>query len=287
MSRIALRGWPRVAVSIAGFLFALNAFPSTTAIVVENIGTFEYSAAGKGLAITFESAATHKRLNYRVQPFDECSAMGMYRLPGTAQIAVDGSCQSQGGQVFIQIFGWNAGAQDWCMVRQISGEKPDMTSGDFVGSMEVARVLNCPKIGSDMSYTYESNESVKKDIDKKLAELKSAESDKAKLTTYLAGITFYDPLEIAGFVGKIDVQMANDLGFFLVQAKRPGDAIPLLAKIVSVYPDRVVAKLNLADALWNTDQQEPAKLQYSEYVSQMKKLGKSDRVPTRALERSH
>ncbi|MFP3675444.1 hypothetical protein SB724_21755, partial [Bacillus sp. SIMBA_031] len=77
-------------------------------------------------------------------------------------------------------------------------------------------------------------------------------------TTYLAGITFYDPLEIAGFVGKIDVQMANDLGFFLVQAKRPGDAIPLLAKIVSVYPDRVVAKLNLADALWNTDQQEPA-----------------------------
>ncbi|ORC52670.1 hypothetical protein B2G74_09020 [Burkholderia sp. A27] len=60
----------------------------------------------------------------------------------------------------------------------------------------------------------------------------------------------------------------------------------MLQKIVLMYPGRVVAKLNLADALWESGQQAPARTQYSEYVSQMQNDDKRDRIPHRAFERS-
>lgn len=277
--------WPRVAFGAAAILYAMSAFSATGTIVVENTGTFEYASDENGLAITFENANTHTRSRYRQRPFDECSAMSMYRVRGTAQVAIDGSCPSRGGEVFVHVYEWNTRVQDWCLIRQITGEKSDVPSGDYAGSREVARVMNCPRIGSDGSYSYESTEDVKKDIDGELAALKDAEKDKARLDRYLTQMPFYLPLEIAGYVGKIDVQLANDLGFFLAQRGRASDAIPLLQKIVLMYPGRVVAKLNLADALWESGQQAPARTQYSEYVSQMQNDDKRDRIPHRAFER--
>jgi hypothetical protein len=275
----------RVVLGVVALSYTMLAFSATETIMVDGIGSLEYSRDESGLAITFLDSGTHKRMSYHQQNFDECSAMAMYRVPGTSQIAIDGSCASRGGEVFIHVYQWNEHIRDWCLIRQITGEKPDIPSGDLAGSMEVSRVLGCPKIGDDESYTYESVENVQIDINKELARLKIAEKDKAQLDNYLMQIPFYFPVEIASYVGKVDIQMANDLAFFLTQKGRANDAIPLLEKIVSLYPNRVVAKLNLADALWENSLQDQAKMQYAAYVSQMKKEGKQDLVPERATQR--
>lgn len=278
--------WLRISTGTAALLYAMSAFPATETITIDSIGNFQYSPNGNGLAITFVDASTHKRMNYRQQNFDKCSAMAMYRIPGTSQVAIDGSCPSRGGQVFVHVYQWDEHARDWCLVREITGEKPDVPSGDFTGSREVARVTNCPKIGDDESYTYESPADVQKDIDQGLAQLKVAERDKTQLNDYLTKTPFYFPLEVSAYIGKVDIQMANDLAFFLTQKGRANDALPLLQKIVSAYPERVVAKLNLADALWANSLQEAAGMQYAAYVSQMTKDGKRDRIPQRAIERA-
>ena len=51
-------------------------------------------------------------------------------------------------------------------------------------------------------------------------------------------------------------------------------------------PGRVVARLNLADALWANSQQGAAREQYAAYEAQMKDAGKANRIPQRAIERA-
>jgi len=76
----------------------------------------------------------------------------------------------------------------------------------------------------------------------------------------------------------------NDLGFFLEQANRPAEAIPVLEKVIAFYPSRTPAYLNLADAYAKAGDKEKAKADYSKYVEQMEAAKKGSKVPTRVRE---
>jgi hypothetical protein len=80
--------------------------------------------------------------------------------------------------------------------------------------------------------------------------------------------------------------IANDYGFFLLEAGRPEEAEVVLRCVVTVAPDRVVARLNLADALWALGRFDEARPQYARYLRLLEMEGLLDHAPSHALERS-
>lgn len=73
----------------------------------------------------------------------------------------------------------------------------------------------------------------------------------------------------------------NDAGFFLEQANRAAEAIPVLEKVIAFDPTRTPAYLNLADAYQKAGDKVKAKANYQKYVAQMEKAGKGAKVPAR------
>ncbi|MFD0672895.1 type IV pilus biogenesis/stability protein PilW [Cohnella sp. GCM10027633] len=61
------------------------------------------------------------------------------------------------------------------------------------------------------------------------------------------------------------VAILNDYAYFLTLAGRNKEAKPLLANVVKLAPDRVVAYLNLADAEWALGLKADAKTHYKQY----------------------
>ncbi|MET3038356.1 tetratricopeptide repeat protein [Chryseobacterium sp. NRRL B-14859] len=84
-----------------------------------------------------------------------------------------------------------------------------------------------------------------------------------------------------------DVETANNLAFSLEQKGVYNDAKFLLQNIISQYPERIVAYLNLADTEWMLNNKEEAKKNYNLYLSLMKKQNKNlKRIPQRVYDRS-
>ena len=73
----------------------------------------------------------------------------------------------------------------------------------------------------------------------------------------------------------------NDYGYFLEQANRSLEAIPVLEKVVAFAPERTPAYLNLGDAYAKAGETEKAKVNYQKYVDLMEKSGKGTKVPSR------
>jgi hypothetical protein len=100
--------------------------------------------------------------------------MAMYAIPNTRQIAIDGSCSSQGGRIFRQIYEWKKVFSNWCLVREITGEKTDVTSGTVVPTEQVARVADCYTIGAIGPYKYVPGTEISQDTSNKLEKLRVA-----------------------------------------------------------------------------------------------------------------
>ncbi|MBT2622082.1 tetratricopeptide repeat protein [Chryseobacterium sp. ISL-6] len=85
----------------------------------------------------------------------------------------------------------------------------------------------------------------------------------------------------------INVEIANNQAFSLAQKGEHNDSKVLLVNILSQYPDRVVAYLNLADTDWALGNKEQARKNYNLYISLMQKQQKNlDKIPQRAYKRS-
>lgn len=83
-----------------------------------------------------------------------------------------------------------------------------------------------------------------------------------------------------------DVESANNLAFLLEQKDANNESKFLLQHIISQYPERVVAYLNLADAEWKLNHKDEAKKNYTFYLSIMKKQKKNlTKIPQRVYER--
>jgi len=76
----------------------------------------------------------------------------------------------------------------------------------------------------------------------------------------------------------------NDAGFFLEQANRPTEAIPILEKVIAFDPSRTPAYLNLADAYAKAGDKAKAKEKYQKYMELMEQTGKGSKVPARVHE---
>lgn len=250
-------------------------------------GKFQYrnSEDGARLVINYYSPSLNKTLTYSVDKFDECSTMTMYGMPYNNKIVVDGSCSSRGGQIYEYVYEWNPGMGDWCLIREITGERPDPALGRIAPPERVSRVKDCPVLGVVGPYSYESRVETTKSIAVVLKKFRNSSGERKILSQYLNSIRSYDAAELVGYINPSNVEDINDLAFYLSEDGRSLDAIPLLEKIVEMFPGRVVAKLNLADAYWDSSFEKEAATLYGEYYREMSTINLKQKIPGRAFVR--
>ena len=75
----------------------------------------------------------------------------------------------------------------------------------------------------------------------------------------------------------------NNIAYYLQKAGASKEAIFILEKILSKYPNRTVAHYNIADAYWDIDDKENAIKYYKIYVKQMKQKGKQNKIPNKII----
>ncbi|MGL3339944.1 tetratricopeptide repeat protein [Pseudomonas aeruginosa] len=77
----------------------------------------------------------------------------------------------------------------------------------------------------------------------------------------------------------------NDIGFYLAEGGDTLSALRIYRKLEKAYPSRVVLKLNIADALWETENKAEAGPYYKKYRAGMKEHGLLKKIPARVDER--
>lgn len=82
-----------------------------------------------------------------------------------------------------------------------------------------------------------------------------------------------------------NVSIYNDIAFYLGEGHNYNSSLYILKKIIKIYPDRVVAYLNIADVYWEIGNKDHAKVYYQEYISRMGKIGKKSIIPKRVFQR--
>lgn len=250
-------------------------------------GKFEYkdSADGTRFLIVYYSPSLKRTLTYSVAKFDDCSAMAMYKIPNTRQIAVDGSCPSRGGQIYEYVYEWSAAKNNWCLIREITGQKADISSDKITSSEQVSRVKDCPILGATGPYPHESRGATTKDIARELKKFRDSVGALETLKRYVDSLPSYSVSELVDYITYENVQDVNDLAFYLSEDGRSFDAIPILEKIVANFPKRLVAKLNLADAYWDNDCKDKAGALYFQYYNEMSSINLKEKIPGRVFNR--
>ena len=82
-----------------------------------------------------------------------------------------------------------------------------------------------------------------------------------------------------------NVSIYNDIAFYLGEGHNYNSSLYILKKIIKIYPNRIVAYLNIADVYWEIGNKDHAKVYYQEYISRMDKIGKKSIIPKRVFQR--
>ncbi len=96
-----------------------------------------------------------------------------------------------------------------------------------------------------------------------------------------AADTLTQALQLTSVLTATIIPIANDLGFFLVEAKRYAEGAKVLESVLVADSNRTAAYLNLGDAYAGSGRATEAKVQYHKYCNQMEKAGKVDKIPSR------
>jgi hypothetical protein len=297
-------GWPTInraastRIFLTLFIFAILDEKSAASNLMRNevttilekdkkIGSFEKFSVKGGIDITYKSNSPLKLYSYHIKNMDECNTVDFYQVENSPFVAVDGSCAGQGGQIHIYLFVWDKRFLNWCMRREIVGERADLPGGRLFSSEIVSRVTGCTVIGDTGAISYEAPKSTLAQVSERLASIQILKNNRELLKVFLASLHDFDISEIVNHINIDNLKNVNDLAFYMVNASDYYGAGQILSEIVEKFPGRVVAKLNLADAFWNIDgAKDKAKEMYQKYNEQMKDFNKEALIPIRAIERS-
>jgi len=247
------------------------------------MGIFEKLPTSDGIKVTYKSNSMRKVYSYHINNMDECGSVDFYPIKGSPFVAIDGSCVGQGSQIHVYLFIWEKNYSNWCMRREIVGERADISENRFFPSESVSRVVGCTIMGDTSDISYEDPKIVQAQISNRLKNLKN---NKRSVKDFLTPLQDFDIAEITNHLDDDNVKSANDLAFYMINTSDYYGAGQILSEIVKKFPGRVVAKLNLADAYWNIDgARNQAKEEYLEYSEQMKNLKEESRIPARVIER--
>lgn len=92
---------------------------------------------------------------------------------------------------------------------------------------------------------------------------------------------------ISAFVGLEEYAgILDDYGLLLAASGRTGEAVPVLERVVRLAPGWAVARLDLADVLWESGCIDAAGEQYAAYIGLLEENGLMHDCPSRAMERA-
>jgi len=86
-------------------------------------------------------------------------------------------------------------------------------------------------------------------------------------------------------IEKTNLTTYNNIAYYLQKAGSNKEAVYLLEKIITKYPNRTVAYYNLGDAYWALGDKQKAKEAYTTYTEQMCDAGKQKRIPKVVIDR--
>lgn len=239
------------------------------------------------LVIGYKSSISQQEKVYTFSAFDECSQMGIYPTEKNGEVALDGSCKSKGGQVYIWLFRLDVVKSHWCLDRIVSGEQTEDPVGQPLSEYKVERLADCQVYTPSGAKVNEGELVPPEFYGKWIRSLELDMSISEKRTKALSSISFFDAAELAGYVTSKNVAVMNNLGFYLQLAKNNRAAAVILDAVVKQFPGRLVAKLNLADAYWELDHKAVAIKYYASYMRQMVREGKAKKIPERAQMRGN
>lgn len=214
-------------------------------------------------------------------------------------IAVFESGETGGSAKETFYFNYNDKAEDWFLVKSVSESdtRRYMDLADYTPlNINVHYYPGMKGLGGNsIEKSVAVTESEKDRIDRSLATLKHLHDElmaKYKMKTLSkSALSEYDVRDLAELIKNVpiteeNVELYNNIGFFFQQNKESVlNAVYILGEVVEKCPDRTAAYVNLADAYYDIDEQERAKVAYSKYVELAKRDGKEKNIPRRVWER--
>lgn len=123
-------------------------------------------------------------------------------------------------------------------------------------------------------------------MSKELQEIERLLNSK-QISTAISNIDAYRAKLFSQQLSNKNVLLLNNLGYYLEQNGLYIESAIILEEVVSQYPQRVAARINLGDAYWgiNASYQHKALEHYRVYVALMEKNGRKNRIPQRIYDR--
>jgi len=194
----------------------------------------------------------------------------------------------------VYSFEWSPAKEDWLLYKvsywldesHIQEDLLEDHSPSLPRAFKVERIACCTTFSS-LKETSDirglKDDQARQSINEDLKKIISEKNDVGKHRKIPLHLSF----EIANSINESNVREINDLAYFLYLREQLTSAAIILEALHKKYPDRVVATLNLADTYWKINMSEMACPLYMDYVDRMKALGKTEKIPKVAYERSH
>jgi hypothetical protein len=113
------------------------------------IQSFKYDPSNISAGVRYFSSSVGGIRHYVINLQGECDALALYRPYNSRnQIVLDGSCTGQGSQVHQYLYEWDKRYTDWCLRKEVSGERADRTSGSDE-RLDIDKVKGCIPLGSE------------------------------------------------------------------------------------------------------------------------------------------
>lgn len=214
----------------------------------------------------------------------DCGQFVIYPTEKLGQLVIDQSCSSRQGQIYKEIYNWSDHHKSWLLDAIVQGESGDPVSGELP-NLQIEIIECCAAIETNSSGRRIKNaQEIEKELNARLMLSSKKLRDKNLLVDELRQWDLYSIVMIANKLTKENLQNSNDLAYYLSENGKSLEACIILDSIVKKYPDRVVAQLNFADALWDLNGGEYRRrsiIHYRMYLEKMKAANKESLIPQR------
>lgn len=249
----------------------------------------EATHQGDTLYLTLVMSSIKQSLTYIIKPVDICNPPSFGERRKKGEIFIDWSCFGRQAQIITNLYEWSSEQKNWILTKIITGEKSDPIEGIFIPSIDITRVKCCTKLGDDKSNIIEKTKlETHKEINNELEKINIL-LNKNKIDEAISQIDIYDAIEYSEILNDENLLLLNNLSFYLTRNDNIASGI-ILDKIVSQYPTRIVAKINLADIYWDLgdsyNQYDKAKYLYKEYKEDMIQKNLKRKIPERVIIRT-
>lgn len=242
-----------------------------------------------GVASVFiESTKASEKKNFSIDLTNECGQLVIYPAGESGSLFVDQSCNGRQAQVYKELYSWSDPLKSWVMQEIIQGESVDQVNGilPLLKTQDVECCTTIEKNSGEIKIKKTDQSAV--EINKNLEKISTKFKNKNLITSELKHWSFNMSIKLSEYYSDNNLCLANDMAYYLWKESRFLESAIILDAIVLKHPDRVVALLNLADALWDLESdafKKKAKEYYISYNIKMQSANKLKLVPPRVAER--